>query len=62
MVQHVGDGDWRSLAEQASKEMDPAKLTILVEKLCCALGGERREKSRLAETSRENEPSSFLSN
>jgi hypothetical protein len=59
MVRQLGDGDWRSIAELASKEMDPAKLMILVEKLCCALDGERKEKSRLA--SRGNEPSSFLS-
>ena len=61
MVQHLGDGDWRSIAEQASKEMDSAKLMILVGKLCCALDSERREKSQLAETSRTNEPNSFLS-
>jgi hypothetical protein len=61
MAPHLGDGDWQSIAEQASKEMDPAKLTILVEKLCRALDGERKHKSRLAKTSRENEPISFLS-
>jgi hypothetical protein len=61
MVQHLGDADWRSIAEQASKETDPAKLTILVEKLCCALDGEHKRKSRLAETPGENRPSSFLS-
>jgi hypothetical protein len=42
MAKHVGEGDWRSIAEQASKETDPAKLMTLVEKLCCALDGERR--------------------
>ena len=31
------DGDWRSIAEQVSKEMDSAKLTILVAQLCSAL-------------------------
>ena len=46
MTPHLGDGDWLSIAEQASTEMDPAKLTILVEKLCCALEGERRGKSQ----------------
>jgi hypothetical protein len=61
MVPHLGDEDWRSIAEQASRETDPAKLTILVEKLCCALDGERKEKSRLAETSSGSEPSSSLS-
>jgi hypothetical protein len=50
MTPHLGDGDWQSIAERASKEMDPAKLMILVEKLCCALEGERREKSQLAPT------------
>ena len=56
MVQHLGDADWRSIAEQASKETDPAKLTILVEKLCCALEGERRSEVS------GNQPGSFLSN
>ena len=32
-----GNEDWRSIAEEASKEMDPAKLTILGGKLCRAL-------------------------
>jgi hypothetical protein len=48
MAPNIGDGDWQSIAEQTSKETDPAKLMILVEKLCCALEGERREKSLLA--------------
>jgi hypothetical protein len=61
MVQHLGDGDWRCIAEQASKEMDSTKLIVLIGKLCGALDIERREKSRLAETSRGNERSSFLS-
>ncbi len=38
------DGDWRSIAEQASKEMDSAKLTILVAQLCSALEGGRKKK------------------
>ena len=29
----LGDGGWRSIAEQTSNEMDPAKLMILVEKV-----------------------------
>jgi len=29
--------DWLPIAEQASKEMDPEKLMILVEQLCSAL-------------------------
>jgi hypothetical protein len=54
MAQHPENGDWLPIAEQVSKEMDPAKLMILIEKLCCALDGERRGKSRLAATSRAN--------
>ena len=53
MTPHFGDGDWQSIAAQATREMDPAKLMILVEKLCCALEGERREKSQLAPTSKQ---------
>ncbi len=56
MVPHLEDGDWKPIAEQASKEMDPEKLMILIGKLCCALDGERREKSR------GNEPGSFPGN
>jgi len=29
MASRPGDEDWQSVAEQTSKEMDPAKLTIL---------------------------------
>jgi hypothetical protein len=56
MAPHLEDGDWRPIAEQASKEMDPQKLTVLIEKLCCALEGGRREKSR------GNDPGSFPEN
>jgi hypothetical protein len=28
--------DWRTIAEQASREMDPRKLAALVSQLCCA--------------------------
>jgi hypothetical protein len=45
MARYFGNGNWQPIAEQASKEMDPAKLTILIEKLCCALEGEEREVS-----------------
>ncbi|GEM_PF-1821458 len=48
MAPHLEEGDWRPIAEQASKEIDPQKLMILIGKLCCALVGERREKSRMA--------------
>jgi hypothetical protein len=42
--------------------MDPAKLMILVERLCWALEGERRQKSQLAATLQGNDPRSFLGN
>jgi hypothetical protein len=54
MALHREEEDWRPIAEQASKEMDLRKLTILIGKLCHALEGERREKSR------GNEPEAFL--
>ena len=41
MAPHFGHGDWRHIAEQTSKEIDPAKLMILVAKLCRALSDER---------------------
>ena len=62
MVPHLGDEDWRSIAEQTSKEMDPAKLMILVERFCCALEGARRQKSQLAATLQGNDPRSILGN
>jgi hypothetical protein len=49
MAPHLGDQDWRSLAEQVAKEMDPAKLTILIAKLCLALDSERKENFSVAE-------------
>ena len=36
MAPHLEDGNWRSIAEQVSKEMDSGKLTALVAKLCRA--------------------------
>jgi hypothetical protein len=44
MAPHPRDQDWRCIAEQASKEMDPAKLTALVAKLCRALDDEREQR------------------
>jgi hypothetical protein len=43
MALHLGDKDWRTIAEKASKEMDPEKLTILIAQLCSALD-ERRAR------------------
>jgi hypothetical protein len=37
MVLHLGDRDWRTIAEKASKEMDPEKLASLIAQLCSAL-------------------------
>jgi hypothetical protein len=54
MAPHLEVGVWRAIAKQASKEVDPQKLMILIGNLCCALEGERREKPR------GNEPGSFL--
>jgi hypothetical protein len=36
---------WLPLAEQASKEMDPTKLSHLVQELCAALDTEREDRS-----------------
>jgi hypothetical protein len=43
MTPHLGDRDWRTIAEKASKETDPAKLTVLIAQLCNALD-ERRAR------------------
>jgi len=59
MAPHLAEGDWRPIAEQASREMDPQKLMILIGKLCCALEGERSEKSRTAVKQRGNEQGLF---
>jgi len=61
MAPHLGDGDWQSIAEQASKEMDSAKLTILIEKLCRALESKPEGRLSLQRQSTGNEPGSFPS-
>jgi len=38
------DQEWYSIAEQASKEMEPKKLSVLVEQLCTAL--DKRDRQR----------------
>jgi hypothetical protein len=60
MAQCFGDGDWQSIAEQVSKELDPAKQSIQVEKLCCASDSEHRQKSQFAAAYSGNEPRSFV--
>jgi hypothetical protein len=37
VISRSQDERWRTIAEQASKEMDRKKLTILVQQLCSAL-------------------------
>lgn len=37
MAPQITDQKWYSIAEQASKEMDSAKLMVLVAQLCSAL-------------------------
>jgi len=41
---HATDQDWRHIAEQTSREMDPVKLSTLVAKLCLALDRERDQR------------------
>ena len=42
MFPDMKDQQWRSIAEQASKEMDSAKLSLLVEQLCAAMDERKR--------------------
>jgi hypothetical protein len=42
-------GAWRSIAAQASTEMDPIKLSALVEQLCRAMDQENQPASVAAE-------------
>ena len=37
-------GHWHDLAEQASQEMNGARLTLLVTQLCAAIDAERESK------------------
>lgn len=46
MTMHSENEDWVSIAEQASNEMNPAKLMTLVQQLCSAL--DNRNKGRLS--------------
>jgi hypothetical protein len=52
MAPQVTDQKWYSIAEQASRETDPAKLATLVAQLCSALD----ERITLAATGRLAEP------
>ena len=52
MAKHPPDENWLSIAEQASREMDPVKLTTLVAKLCRALDREHTQKPQFPATGR----------
>jgi hypothetical protein len=47
MTTHSENEEWLFIAEQASKEMDPAKLVSLVEQLCSALDDRQKAASPL---------------
>ena len=44
------DRDWRIVAEQASKEMDPEKLTRLVAELCRSLDARNQKPEKAQPT------------
>jgi hypothetical protein len=47
---------WLSIAEQASKETDAAKLSLLVEQLCAALDDERTKRLSVSSNADASEP------
>jgi hypothetical protein len=57
MTTHSEDTEWRSIAEQASEEMDSARLMVLVGQLCRASD---RKKVALSFPSQTNSPESAL--
>jgi hypothetical protein len=46
MASNPRDQEWCDIAEQVSTEMDPARLTVLVGKLCRALDERNERKSQ----------------
>ncbi len=58
MAPNPTDQDWRCIAEQTSKEMNPAKLMALVAKLCHALDRERGRKTEF-QPQQDNQTGSF---
>ena len=44
MATHSEKNDWRSIAEQVSREMNPERLITLVEQLCPALDDSRKRR------------------
>jgi hypothetical protein len=53
MAENLTNQEWRSIAQQASTEQDPAKLTSLVTELCRSL--DERQK-RLSFSTKNNRP------
>ena len=50
--------DWRTIAEQASKEVDPKKLAALVSQLCCAFDErDKRQREKCGLTTAVKSPS-----
>jgi hypothetical protein len=47
MATHSEKKDWQSIAEEASKEMNPERLMTLVKQLCSALEDRKRGSSPL---------------
>src|SRR5258708_31649302 len=58
MAPHPTDQDWRCIAEQASKEMDPAKLMTLVAPLSAPLDCDRGRKTH-SQPQQQKYPGSF---
>ena len=59
MATNPKDQEWYSIAEQISKEMNPAKLGTLVLQLCAAL--DKRTRPRAVETHSDAEDTSAAS-
>ena len=47
MATHSEKKDWQAIAEEASKEKNPAKLMTLVRQLCAALDDSKKATSPL---------------
>jgi hypothetical protein len=56
MTPKLEDGTWQSVAEQVSEEMDPAKLTVLVAKLCRAFEIEDEKRQKIVRVAVEPSP------
>ena len=58
MAPHPTDQDWRRIAEQASRETDPARLTTLIANLCLALDREREQRPEFGRQEGQSDSSS----